>query len=137
MDEYEFACATVRDPRPYPGEPAPDADRAELAAQLRRVMVWLVDASGNDPVTLAILIARLGGLSYGEIAGRYGISRQAVHKRVAEVARASPAIAGVLHCRFQVRESVAGADADLIQLRRNAHNQLREATQWLERKNQY
>lgn len=110
--EYEIALARTEGAEdPWPAfweqmdgeQPLPrDEQLIQIAAELLRVAVGdILSACGGDPKRTHMLLCRLAGRSYGEIARDTGTSRQAVFKHLLALERTRPEISTVLRPTYR------------------------------------
>ncbi len=63
---------------------------AAMAADLKAILIALVQAANGREATLGIILDRIAGLSYEQIASKRGITKQAVHRQMSKIEQSSP-----------------------------------------------
>jgi hypothetical protein len=71
-----------------------------LAQALREVFAAINEVCSSNSRRMAILISRIGGMTYQEIGSRWGISKAGVGKQISEIAKKNRRIAEVLSMRY-------------------------------------
>ena len=74
-------------------------EQLEPAWLLSMMLIRIVEACGKNPIRLAIIMDRLGGLSYKAIGERWNMSKQGVDKHLRTVSEKSPEIGRLLRRR--------------------------------------
>ena len=128
---FEYAKATVA--AEEPGEDSRGV-LSQAAWMTRCALRAVAEAAAGDPVALAMAIQRASGMTLAEIGASRGVSKQAVHKRLAAVCRASPAVEAFLGMDCALDESMAG-DQDLLETLTEHEARRREMTRWMKRSN--
>lgn len=124
--------AEERLPQPEATIPDPVRDAAEM---FRNACVLVLDGAGWNPVRIAVCMARCAGLSYAEIGARLQVSKQAVQKHVAEVAKVNQAFADYLAGKAVAVEALRMDLDQVADIERAFGHKLREETRWMKRAN--
>lgn len=124
--------AEERLPDREPTTPDPVREAAEMC---RNACVLVLDSADWNAVRIAVCMARCAGLSYAEIGARLQLSKQAVQKHIAEVAKVNPAFAEYLAGKAVAVEALRMDLDHVIDLERAFGHRLREETRWMKRVN--
>lgn len=132
ISQYDYMLQTTpeRDPEEQPGD-----SFAIAATMLRESLRLIAEVLTHDPNDGAILAWRFSGLSMAQIGGKMGMSKQAVHKRIGNMARKWPQLSEALTSSADYDAYLAGQDISVTQTIQATNARWREATRWMNRQN--
>lgn len=130
--QYDYMLATTPEDE---AEEKPEDAFALAAGMLRESLRLIAEVLTHDPNDGAILAWRFSGLSMAQIGGKMGMSKQAVHKRIGNMARKWPQLSDALTSSADYDQYLAGQDISVAQRIQATNARWREATRWMNRQN--
>lgn len=132
ISQYEYMLATT--PEDKPDEQADEAFRM-AASMLRESLRLISEVFLSDASDGIILLLRFSGMSLAQIGDKRGMSKQAVHKRIVNMARKWPQLADALINTADYDAELAGHEIKVTQTIQATNARWREATRWMNRQN--
>lgn len=132
ISQYDYMLATT--PEEEPDEQPDDAFRL-AASMLRESLRIIAEVFMSDASDGIILLLRFSGMSLAQIGDKRGMSKQAVHKRIVNMARKWPQLAEALISTADYDAELAGHEMKVTQTIQATNARWREATRWMNRQN--
>jgi hypothetical protein len=132
ISQYDYMLATT--PAEEPEEQQEDAFRL-AASMLRESLRLIAEVFMSDASDGIILLLRFSGMSLAQIGDKRGMSKQAIHKRIVNMARKWPQLADALINTADYDADLAGHEIRVTQTIQATNARWREATRWMNRQN--
>jgi hypothetical protein len=132
ISQYDYMLATT--PKEEPEEQQEDAFRL-AASMLRESLRLIAEVFMSDASDGIILLLRFSGMSLAQIGDKRGMSKQAIHKRIVNMARKWPQLADALINTADYDADLAGHEIRVTQTIQATNARWREATRWMNRQN--
>jgi hypothetical protein len=132
ISQYDYMLATT--PVEEPEEQQEDAFRL-AASMLRESLRLIAEVFMSDASDGIILLLRFSGMSLAQIGDKRGMSKQAIHKRIVNMARKWPQLADALINTADYDADLAGHEIRVTQTIQATNARWREATRWMNRQN--
>jgi hypothetical protein len=132
ISQYDYMLATT--PEEEPEEQQEDAFRL-AASMLRESLRLIAEVFMSDASDGIILLLRFSGMSLAQIGDKRGMSKQAIHKRIVNMARKWPQLADALINTADYDADLAGHEIRVTQTIQATNARWREATRWMNRQN--
>ena len=132
MSQYEYMLAVTPDEAP---EEKPDDSFSAAASMLREALRLIAEVLEDDADDGAILAWRFAGLSMAEIGGRLGMTKQAVHKRIRNIAQRWPSLGKAISgATAPLDERIVGK-VSIVENYQKLEKIRQEATRWMNKPN--
>lgn len=132
ISQYDYMLATT--PEDKPDEQADEAFRM-AASMLRESLRLIAEVFMSDASDGIILLLRFSGMSLAQIGDKRGMSKQAIHKRIVNMAHKWPQLADALINTADYDAKLAGHEIRVTQTIQATNARWREATRWMNRQN--
>jgi predicted DNA-binding protein YlxM (UPF0122 family) len=132
ISQYDYMLATT--PEEEPEEQQEDAFRL-AASMLRESLRLIAEVFMSDASDGIILLLRFSGMSLAQIGDKRGMSKQAIHKRIVNMAHKWPQLADALISTADYDAELAGHEIRVTQTIQATNARWREATRWMNRQN--
>jgi hypothetical protein len=132
ISQYDYMLATT--PEEEPEEQQEDAFRL-AASMLRESLRLIAEVFMSDASDGIILLLRFSGMSLAQIGDKRGMSKQAIHKRIVNMARKWPQLADALINTADYDADLAGHEIRVTQTIQATNARWRAATRWMNRQN--
>jgi len=130
--QYDYMLATTPEDE---AEEKPEDAFALAAGMLRESLRLIAEVMTYDSHDGVILAWRFSGMSLAQIGDKMGMSKQAVHKRIGNMARKWPQLSEALTSSADYDQYLAGHDICVMKTVQATNSRWREATRWMDRKN--